>query len=73
MICPNCGASHDASCRYCTVCGTPRPAGSHRTPLLILLAMALAGILLWFALPDAPQAPVPAEETHPTASWHQSV
>lgn len=61
MRCPNCSAQYDAPHRYCGKCGTPLEpgeAGSHRWPLIILAALALAGLLLWFALPRSQPEPV---------------
>ena len=62
MKCPNCGAEYGAPHRYCGRCGTmldPVETGSHRWPLIILMALALTGLLLWFAIPRAHPDPVP--------------
>ena len=62
MKCPNCGGQYDAPHRYCGKCGSllePEETGSHRWPLIILMALALAGLLLWFAMPRTYSEPVP--------------
>ena len=61
MRCPSCGAEYDAPHRYCGKCGTPLEpgeTGSHRWPLIILAALALTGLLLWFAMPHAHSEPI---------------
>ena len=52
MTCPNCGAIFDDNCRFCGACGAPltiEKKGSHRVPLLIMLAMSIIGIVIFFA------------------------
>ena len=52
MTCPNCGAVFAENCRFCGACGTPltmEKKGSHRVPLLIMLAMSVIGIVIFFA------------------------
>lgn len=61
MKCPACGAEYDAPHRYCGNCGAmlePEQTGSHRWPLIILATLALAGLLLWFAIPRTHAEPV---------------
>ena len=61
MRCPSCGAEYDAPHRYCGKCGVllePGETGSHRWPLIILMTLALAGLLLWFAIPRSHTEPV---------------
>ena len=61
MKCPACGAEYDAPHCYCGNCGTmlqPGETGSHRWPLIILATLALAGLLLWFAIPRTHAEPV---------------
>lgn len=57
MICPNCQATCSDADRFCMYCGAslpepPKPQpGSHRVPILLLIALSLAGIALFFLLP----------------------
>ena len=57
MICPKCQNECRDSDRYCFRCGAelttptgPRK-GSHKVPLLILIALSVIGIVLYFAIP----------------------
>lgn len=55
MNCPNCGAvcaDHQNFCKYCGVSlhtAEPSKKGSHKVPLLILLALSILGIAVFFA------------------------
>ena len=52
MKCPNCGCVFDDGCRFCGICGTAltiQKKGTHRVPLLILLALSVIGIVIFFA------------------------
>lgn len=55
MNCPNCGASCAETQKYCTQCGgslsAPSQRGSHWVPLLILLALSILGISVFFLSP----------------------
>lgn len=57
MICPNCQNTCGETDRFCFRCGTPlskqKPAkkGSHAAPLLILIALSVLGIALFFIMP----------------------
>ena len=65
MKCPSCGAVYEAPHRFCGLCGTPleyetEQKGSHRVPLIILMALILVGLILFFAIPRQ-SAEVPAQ------------
>lgn len=62
MTCSNCGAVFDDTSRFCGVCGSPLEApkkGTHRVPLLILLALTVLGIWVFFATGGTPATPAP--------------
>ena len=52
MKCPNCGVIHEDNCRFCGVCGaalTIEKKGSHRAPIIIMLALSIIGTCIFFA------------------------
>lgn len=65
MYCPNCGAFCDTGCRFCGNCGVslqaeaPTKIGTHLVPILILIAMSVLGIVLFFAIPMQPLSDTP--------------
>lgn len=59
MTCPGCGAVYDASAHFCGACGTPLTSekkGTHRVPILIMIALAVLGICVYFATGQMPEA-----------------
>lgn len=73
MNCPKCQNLCGENDRFCFRCGTPlqlalqKKYGTHRVPLLILTAVAVLGICLFFLLPAAPASaePLPQEPAMP--------
>lgn len=63
MKCPNCGMSHQDWCRFCSCCGTPlnrrEKKGTHLVPILIMVALTILGLCIYYADTAAP-AEVPA-------------
>lgn len=52
MNCPNCGALYEPGARFCGICGTALTGGkkgSHRVPILILIALSILGTVVFFA------------------------
>lgn len=70
MKCPNCGARFDDNCRFCGACGTalvPEKRGGHLVPILLMLALTIAGLCIYFICgsPAEPEVSVPTFDS----SW----
>ena len=68
MKCPNCGAQFDDTSRFCGICGSALEAekrGTHRVPILIMLALSIIGIWVFIATSGAA---VP-QQTEPEYPW----
>ena len=68
MNCPKCQTVCGENDRFCFRCGTPLQSsrqekyGTHRVPLLILSALAILGICLFFLIPAVPGPTEPLAE-----------
>lgn len=70
MKCPNCGAVYEDHCRFCGACGTPLTSekkGGHLVPLLIMLALTIVGLCVYFAASGS-TAPASTDSTF-DPSW----
>ena len=65
MKCPYCGAFYHEDQRFCGYCGGAllykEKKGTHLVPILILLALSVLGICIYFAFPLSVPEPPPAE------------